>query len=71
MLADQLGSSPRLLGPGYGPRWLPGEKEVVHAFDSQRLATTDLSGNMSLLPEVSIADAAVADLIVDRQSVRW
>ena len=34
---------------------------VVHAFDPRRLATTDLSGSVSLLPEVSISDATVSD----------
>ena len=64
-LADALGSSPRQLGRGYSPRWLPSDNEVVYAFDTRRLATTDLSGSVSLLPEVSISDATLADVLVD------
>jgi Protein kinase domain len=68
VLGDAVGASPRVLGRGSFPRWLPSENEVVHAFDARRLATTDLSGNMSLLPEVPISEIRLLDLLVDRQT---
>jgi hypothetical protein len=68
VVADALGSSPRVLGRGYFPRWLPSDNEVVHAFDSRRLASTDLVGTMSLLSEVSLPNAALLDVMVDAQA---
>ncbi len=68
MVADALGSNARMFGRGHFPRWLPRENEIVYGVDPRRLATSDLSGNISLLPEVSIADVMLADVVVDRQA---
>ena len=63
--ADARGNSVKRLTFGYLPRWLPGGREIVYAFDARRLAMTDLTGVTSLLPEYAGADEVILDIQVD------